>query len=200
MVKIRPLTDREARSSLVNRLSGTVDRVRQIATRLGARPYRVFLTWTRWTGSERGDGDEVLMLRREILPTPKVDSLDAVTFSIFHAGTIPAGSIKVTEISVAAFTEDQLRGLDSTDPCTCLKVVPPEFVAPDGAGLLDPWDFFYEVVEDQRAECTPERMRFRLLSKPFRRATNVDFLILLEKTTPNRTREDRSPFPSPGQR
>jgi hypothetical protein len=174
------------------------DSIRQIATNLGARPHRVFLNWTQWTGEERGDGNEILLLRREVLPTPRVDNLDAVTFSVFHAGTIPAGSVKVTEISLATFTEDQLRGLDSTDPATGKQVVPTAAVNLDGGGLLEPYDFFFEVVEDGRGDPKPERMRYRLLSKPFRRATKLDWLIMLERSSQDRTRGDRSVFGAPG--
>lgn len=157
------------------------------------------MNWTKWTGKERGAGDEVLILRREILPTPKVESLDSVTFSIFHAGTIPAGSVRVRDISVATFTEDTLRGLDSTDPATGGAAIPKNHVKRDGAGLLEPYDFFYEVVEDGRGEAEPVRDRYRLLSKPFREAGKVAWTILLERVGPDRTRDDRSPFPAPGQ-
>lgn len=186
MPKIRPLNPLQAKQSLANRLAPTIDRIRQLSTNLGIRPYRVFLTWTRWTGEVRGEGEELLAKQVEILPTPKVDSLDRVSFSLFAAGTLPVGSIQVSEISAAAFTEDVLTG--RAVPVLGEDEVPP------------PYEFFYEVVEDGRGDPDPVRNRFRLLTKPFRRAGKVDWTIMLEKEDADRDRDDRSAFALPGRR
>lgn len=183
--KIRPLSPDEAKRTLANKLGGLADRLRQKNTKFGIRPYRVFLTWTRFGGEERGEGHEKLIARAEILPTPKVSSLDSVTFSIFHAGTLPAGSIRIEEVSAVAFTEDMLRGL---------KVPTGAYLDPSEQQIPEPYDFFYEVVEDGRGDGEPARDRYRLLSKPFRRASKVDWTILLERVSPDRTREDKSAF------
>lgn len=185
MPKVRPLCRDEAIKSLANRLAPRIDRIRQIATNLGTRPYRVFLTWTTWTGTERGEGYEQVVRRTEILPTPLVASLDRLALTQFAAGTLPMGSVQVTEVS-ATLTEDLLTGRWVPEPHE--DEVPP------------PKDFFYEVVEDGRGDPEPVRWRFRLMSKPFRDAENVQWKLLLEKEDPDRSRDDRSPFAFPGRR
>lgn len=186
MARIRPLTPRQAVGSLVNRLGRVADRSRQIATTLGARPYRVFLTWTKWTGAERGEGEENMIYRVEILPTPKVISLDAIAISPYHGGTLPMGSFRVEEISICNFTEDILLG----------KALP-NIDLPFGEDAREkhipqPFEFFYEVVEDGRGDCPAKRVRCRPMNMPFRRADQADWTIMLERTSEDRTRDDKS--------
>lgn len=175
MPKVRPLTALQARRTLAHRLGPRVDRVRQIATNLGVRPYRVFLTWERWTGRERGEGKELLVRRTEILPTPKVEDLASVTFTPFAIGMIPVGSLRVSRISVAAFTQDLLTG----------KMVPKEHEE----HIPEPYEFFYEVVEDGRGDDPAARQKYRLLSAPYRKAGGVHWQIVLEKVSPDMGRD-----------
>lgn len=191
MGKIGPLTPEQAKKTLANKLGPLADRLRQKNTKFGIRPHRVFLTWTKFGGDERGEGHEKLLARLELLPTPRVDSLDSVTFSFFHAGTLPVGSIRVSEISVAAYTEDTLRGL---------KVPSGAYLDPAMTQIPEPYDFFYEVVEDGRGDDEPARERYRLLNRPFRRAGKVDWTLMLERTSPDRTRGDESEFGAGGDR
>jgi hypothetical protein len=181
-VRIRPLTPEQAKRSLANRLGRVADNVRQIATKLGARPFRVFLVWTRFPAEVRGEGGPDREVERvELLPTPEVKSLDAVTFSIFHAGTVPAGSVKLLGVSVHRYTFDQLTG----------KTVP-------GLGTVDqlpePWTFFYEVVEDGRGDNPPQRWKFRTLSYPVRLAENAEWTIMLERVSEDRGRDGLSKY------
>jgi hypothetical protein len=174
MPRIGPLTPAQAKATLAQRLGRVADNVRQIATILGARPYRVFLVWTKWSGQERGEGQEAEIRRVEILPTPRVANLDAITFSLYHAGTLPVGSVKVDRISVVSFSSDLLTG----------NYVPAEHED----FIPEPYEFMYEVVEDGRGDNPPTRSRFRLLSFPFRRATQVDWTIMLERVGEDRNR------------
>ncbi len=174
MAKIGPLSPEQAKKTLAHRFASKGDRLRQLYTRFGLRPHRVFLIWTKWSGEERGIGEETEMKRVEILPTPKVSSLDNVTFSYFHSGTLPVGSVKVEEISAATFTEDILRG--HTLPTGLVDHIP------------EPWNFFYEVVEDGRGDDPPVRPKFRLLNTPFRRAGKLDYTIMLERISEDRNR------------
>jgi hypothetical protein len=176
---VHPLTVPEARGSLANRLSRTADRVRQVATRLGARPYRLVLVWCRWTGDVRGEGEMQTFREMEILPCPKVATLDSVTFSVFHAGTIPAGSIKVTEVSTR-YTFDELQG--HMAPELHEDVIP------------QPWTFFYELREDGRGDALPIRQRFTLLTVPTRDAENVQWTLMLERRSEDRDREGKSQY------
>ena len=186
MARIRPLTPREAVNTFTNRIGRVADSSRQLATNLGLRSYRCFLTWTRWTGEERGEGREELFARVEILPTPRVLSIDSTSFSLFHGGTMPEGSLRVERISVCRFTEDILLG----------KALPHEDL-PFGESAKEkhvpqPFEFFWEVVEDGRGDCPAKRARFRPMNRPFRRAGSVDWTIVLERTSMDRTRDDES--------
>lgn len=167
MPKPRPLSPREAKRTLGARLSRVADRVRQIATNLGARPYRCFLVWTRWTGEERGEGAAVEVARTEILPTPMVESLDAVTRGPFASGAYPVGSVRLREVSLS-FAATLLEGKQ----------------LPDGSRvdtIPNPWDFWWELVEDGRHEVDPEPMKFRLLAPPVNDAENVQWILALER-------------------
>ena len=204
----RPRPLRNPSRSLAHRLGRVADSVRQIATDLGARPYRVFLTWTKWglnRESERGDGYERLVARCEILPTPLVTSLDGVSFSIFHAGTIPVGSVRVGEVSVRNFDEDVLRGLriprlewlevgscDECAPCRLPEVAELRGTAQDT--VAEPYRFFYEVVEDTRQQREPVRNTFRLLNKPNLVAENAEWTLMLQRVSYDQLRDGKSPF------
>lgn len=183
MPKPRPLTPYEAQHSIAHRFTRIGDRLRQFNTKFGLRPYRVFLVWVKWDGAERGEGNEREIQRTEILPTPLVESLDSVTFSFFHAGTLPVGSIKVSQISAGVFTEDMLRG----------RMIP---VAHEDS-VPEPFDFFYEVYEDGRGDPEPVRGRYRLLTTPMRRAGKLDWNLMLERVSPDPNRHGTTRF-SPG--
>src|SRR5581483_8497539 len=63
--------------TLIDQLTPTVDCLRDLQTQLGARQYEVTLVWTRWTGGERGVGDEYVVTALPMLPTPLVSDLDS---------------------------------------------------------------------------------------------------------------------------
>lgn len=194
MPKPAPLAN--PRRSLISRLSGqpgrigVVDKVRQIATKLGARPLRCFLVWTTWTGERRGEGEERLLIEKEILPTPVVGDPTAIARNPYSAGTLPVGTISVSEISSGQYSEDELRG----------------WKLPDGSPIDEVrMDFFWEVREDGRtAGKAPERRRFRVLGDVFLNAENVEFRVLLERSSEDMRRDGRpaggppAPFPVAG--
>ena len=177
-MKIRPLTPDQAKRSLAQRLTRVADNSRQIAVRLGVRSYRVYLTWTKWTGSETGEGHETIFKRVELLPTPLVKSLDNVSFSPFSAGVVPEGSLRLTGVSASRYNDEDLRGVSAFG--TALEV--PE-----------PYDFFYEVVEDGRGAKEPQRQRYQLLTQPMRDAESAQWTLMLERASQDRTRRDKSP-------
>lgn len=185
----KPLTPSQASHSLANRFGRTADRIRQFATKFGVRPYRVFLVWDRSTGEERGEGIEVEYRRIEILPTPKVESLDAVALSPHYAGVLPVGSIRVTRIS-SAFTGDILSG----------KAIPSGQAAPGvpfaiserGEHIQEPTAFYYELIEDGRGDPMPSRSKYRLAATPSRRAGKVDWLVVLERMSEDDNRAGQS--------
>ena len=179
MSKIGPLTPAQAKLTLAHRFTKLADNLRQLNTRFGLRPYRVFLIWTKWTGKERGEGDEMEVQRIEILPTPKVSSLDNVTFSLMHSGTVPVGSIRLEQVS-GQMTQDTLQGRKLHGGPEWVNHIP------------EPYSFFYELVEDGRGDDPGVRPKFRLLNVPFRRAGKVDWTLMLERISEDRDRQGKN--------
>lgn len=182
-MKPRPLSPDEARRTLLNRIGPKVDQVRQRAVQLGLRPYRVSLCWESYTGEERGEGYARELRRIEILPTPKVVSLDAVAMQQYSAGILPLGSIRLEKVSTT-FTQDQLTGRKFSN------VEKEDDVPPNVA-------FFYELQEDGRGDSPAERMKFRLASVPWRRPGRIEWNILLERVSEDRSRSGRSALAFP---
>lgn len=167
--KLRPLTQGEAKTSLAARLGRIHDRTRQVNVRLGFRPYRVFLVWTKWNGAERGEGVQEVMRRCELLPTPLVQDLSSVALSPYGAGVLPVGSVRIREVS-PRYSLELLMG----------RVYPEE----GEDQVPQPYDFFYEVVADGRhlkaGEKEP-RARFRVMATPFFDAENQEWSLVLER-------------------
>ena len=172
MPKPKSLQDIEAKNTLVQRLAPLADRLRQFNTKFGLRPYRVFLVWTLYSGQERGEGTEKEVKKVELLPTPKIASLDSLTNAIAAAGTLPAGTLRVTEVS-ATYNFDTLSGY--LFPLAKEKVP-------------DPYDFFYEVVEDGRHGGREQRRKFRLSAAPALDAENLWWVLMLEREGEDRDR------------
>lgn len=201
MPRPRPLSPEQARRTLAHRLAPRIDRVRQLATRLGIRPYRVWLVWTKWSGVERGEGTEREIGRIEILPTPKVRSLDNVAAQFFSGGVLPVGSIRLTEIS-ALYTQDQLTGLavppdpdfveDNVPPRRSTAIQVSESPKPSLRSLPEPFDFYWEVHEDGRGDDPPQHNKFRLAAWPHRDAGNVQWSVLLERISVDEGRDGMS--------
>src|ERR1700722_5033736 len=205
MARIRALSPEQAKRTLANKLGGLTDRVRQLATNFGVRPYRVFLRWTQWTGTERGEGQENVILTIEILSTPRLTNLDSLSFSFWHAGQIPVGSVRLDRISVASFTSDILLGkafpntaiLERYKECGMIPPAPPLVAPLPGMDprephIPEPYEFFYEIVEDGRGDNPAKRAKFRPMNQTMRRAGKVDWTIMLERVSQDRTRDDES--------
>ncbi len=177
MPKPRALNPQQAKGTLLARFGPRADRLRQLHTRFGARPYRVFLVWAQWTGNERGEGEEVEAARREILPTPKVSDLTSTQLSAFSGGTLPTGSIRVTEISTTLST-DVLTGR----------------MLPDAHEdhLPQAYDFYWELVEDGRLDRPALRSKYRHASTPFLDASRVQWSVVLERISEDNGRGGQS--------
>jgi hypothetical protein len=199
MPRPRPLTPDEAKRTLAARFGPRVDSLRQLNTRYGLRPYRVTLVWTKWTGSGRGAGKELPILEYEILPTPNVKSMDSVSFSIFHAGTVPVGSIRLTEVTLS-LTFDELNGhaMPRTEECECDREAVREWEEkkrqPHADQIPQPFDFFYELREDGRGDHEPVRLKYRLLNVPMREPGKVQWSLMLEKIAEDRNRDGTSAY------
>jgi len=194
----RLLTATEARNTLVARLGPTVNRLRQRLTNFGLRPQQVFLVWTRWTGPERGDGREVILKRVPILPLPKVEDLTGISLQFFSGGTLPVGSVRVTAIP-PTMSQDMLNGLLVPDDPTASFAsqaagkgpVNPAALSQSAGEVVQPYEFFWEIVDDGRSNegRPPVRQRFRPLSKAFRRAEEFDWAIVLERVSDDMKRD-----------
>lgn len=203
------LTADEASRTLVARLQPRVDRLRDIPTRFGLSPYNTYLVWTRWSGGERGEGTERILKRTQILPSPRVEDLTGISLQLFSAGTIPVGSVRVTRIS-GSYAQDVLMGLTvPPDPLGSRASfiagkgkVDPSALSVAADEVVDPYEFFYEIVEDGRSNQGREarRTRFRPLSNPFRRASEMDWSILLERVSEDMQRDGNPRTVLPGNR
>lgn len=191
MPKPRPLTPNEASRTLANRLGVRLaPRLRQLATRFGLRSTRVFLVWTRWTGEYRGEGTEEVFARVELLPTPKVSTLDSVSTQPYSAGKLPVGQLTVGLISLR-YTSEMLIGqiIPSSDEGGNPTVAPKRASADR---RVEPVDFFWELVEDGRGDNPPERERYRLLGGPNRDEGNVCWEATIERASEDFTRAGRT--------
>lgn len=99
--------------TLGQRLIPTVDRIRNLYTKFGLRPYNVSIIRTRWTGGRRGVGTEQVIFCAPITPTPLLSDMTSVTSVASPIGASEQGDVTLTQIS-GAYTEDQLYGLDQT--------------------------------------------------------------------------------------
>lgn len=198
MGKLRTLTAEQGKRTLAHRLTGMVDRVRQIVTEYGLRPYATYLVWTRWSGAERGEGIERVIRRTPLLPNPLVEDLTGVNLQPFAAGVLPVGSVRITRIS-QRYAQDLLMGL--VMPCDDEEafrrrlegqVEPYDPIAEAVAteSVPEPNEFFYELVEDGRSNDgrPPPRTRYRPFSAPFRDADQLGWTIVLERVSEDMAR------------
>jgi len=191
MPKPRALSSAEASRTLANRLGVRLaPRLRQLATRFGIRSNRVFLVWTRWTGEYRGEGDEKVIARVELLPTPDVSPETAVQGQPYSAGKLPVGQLTINLISLR-YTKEMLQGriIPSTDEGGN-PIVAPKRASDDVR--TEPTDFFWEVVEDGRGDNPPERDRYRLLGEPYHNEGNVCWQCTIERASEDFTRAGRT--------
>ena len=155
--------------SLVDEWNDTADEFRQLATDLGARPYRVFAVVVRHSGGTDGRGDPVVVQETELLPTPLVKSRGQRQ-DLKSAGKTERGHIELTEVS-PRYTEDQLQQMFHVKP------------------LLDGLEGFYEVRIDRRDGRAPRRRRYTLRGVPELDAENFQWVLKLQKQDGNRARD-----------
>lgn len=101
--------------ALIPSLVCVVDRVRDLKTQLGANQYSVHLIHTRWTGGERGVGEEYVFSDVELEPTPSVAAFSGLRSELTSIGIAESGSLMVSEIS-ARYEEDFLLGRINDEP------------------------------------------------------------------------------------
>ena len=167
-------TERQPARNLVYSIAPSIDVIRQIATDLGVRPYRVFMIHVQWTGARRGEGQPTEIARIEILPTPKVQDMAATTQVLQAMGLTEAGGLTVSQISLR-FTEDDLMGKTQ-------DLIDPEIRR---TGLRNA-EFFWEVVEARPTGPAPIPRRYVPADVPMRGSSG--WRITLTKQTGDRAR------------
>jgi hypothetical protein len=160
----------DAAGGLVASLGGCVDAIRDINTQFGARQYEVMLIWSKWSGGERGVGEEYVFKETKIEPTPKVGDLKSVSKELSAIGLEESGSLKVTEIS-PRYDEGFLLGRIDGE-------VPGEDV-----------NFYWEVRSVPREGAPVFRRRFFPKAAPGYDATKFQWTVSLIKADPDRTPE-----------
>lgn len=158
--------------------------MRQLNTKFGLRAERVFLVWQEWTGDVVGEGQPEVRARVELLPTPRVSSMNAISRRPYAVGVFPEGTLMVDQISAGAYTKDVLRGL---------RIPPDSTIAPraDVGQALNPVgvelandskvDFWWEIVEDGRGDEVPSRSRYRVFGTPERKEGSLYWAVVLQR-------------------
>lgn len=144
-------------------------------TVLGARQYKVSLVWTRWSGGERGVGQEAVVQTFEILPTPLVADLNRLSLDLTAIGLNEVGSVRVSELS-PRFNEDLLVGRD--------------VVVRAGDAIPDDMNFYWEIYYPNASAPGPRR-RFFPKSAPNKNPTKFEWTIDLVKSDEDRTRDEQ---------
>lgn len=164
-------------NSLARKLIPVADSLRQLKTDLGARPYRVRVVRTHWTGGQRGKGVEVESHVLELVPTPLVVDLNALQEMLSEVGTVEVGQVTISEIS-GRYTEDHLLGVDAS------------------GNAVSPSDSLYYELEIYRLDGqNGQRKRFQLASTPHYNATAFMWTVQLDASIVRRQRDGRPAAP-----
>jgi hypothetical protein len=159
--------NRQPQRSLLGGLSGVIDNARQLATDIGARPYRVFSVVVKWSGGDKGRGDPRVISELEFLPTPKTGT-ETLRSTLNSGGQADSGEIRVTEIS-PRYTEEEVHTMFHVQPL------------PKGH------EGWIEVTLDTRGGTAAQRRRFELAAPPYFDAENLQWIAKLRSEQQNRT-------------
>lgn len=158
--------------TLAHKLVGPANSLRNLLTVFGLRPYVVRLVRTRWSQGERGWGTEEVVEAIDLLPTPKVESLDTLDNVTQVVGSDEYGSLRVSQIN-GELTEDQICGR-----------------GPQGEPIPESDNFYWEIEFPNPSGMFPgERRRFELSGTPTFEAGKLQWVVQLVRAGENRTRE-----------
>jgi hypothetical protein len=154
--------------TLATKLIPVADKIRDLHTVFGGRVYTVSIYRTRWSGGSRGLGDETIIFKQDIRPTPRITDLGTLTQILNPTGLDESGTIQLSEIS-GRFTEDSLLGIDT-----------------EGREPLESDHVFYEIEFVGRPSV---RRRFGLRSAPNYKPYQFQWFITLQKLDEDRARD-----------
>jgi hypothetical protein len=146
---------------------GPVDQARLAAQRIGARPYRLFLVWSRSRGGEVGAGKEEGPCRYEVTPRPKVTGYAAIARNPTVIGVLSTGTVRVEELPLW-LTWANLTGAEHPT------------AGPMG-GPKDGVHFWYEIDVDEGRDPTFPAQRFRRSAEPERDEERAQWILMLER-------------------
>ena len=158
--------------TLAQKLIPIADNVRNLYTRFGLRTYKVRIVRVRWSGGKRGRGVAHVSSTLDILPTPRVQDLSALTEVLEPIGVDESGVLTVSEIS-GRYTDDQLR-----------------YLSDDGDQPGPDEEVFYEIEYPQPDGYGGDVIRrFTLRGAPDYSASRYQWTIRLERSQEDRTRQ-----------
>jgi hypothetical protein len=153
--------------TLAQKLIPVADRVRDLFTKFGMRPYKVRVVRVRWSSGQRGVGTPVIEAALDLLPTPLVQDLTTMTEIVQPIGLDEVGVISVSEIS-GRFTDAQLRVMKE-----------------DGQAPGPDEEVFYEI-EFPKPDGSSDKRRFYLRAAPHYFAGKFYWQVRLEKAHADR--------------
>lgn len=161
--------ERSARAA--GRLGRLWDKARDLKAKAGLRPYSVAIVRARSAaGRRRGDGVFDVVGEWQILPTPKVSGMGALSELLNSDQLREMGTIMLSEISIS-YTEDMLLGR-----------------GPDGVAIGQDETVFYEVRWLAPNGSVTQRRRFVSSSPPDLRAESAEWVITLTRAPHDRER------------
>jgi hypothetical protein len=162
----------ECYSHSLGRLAiGVADRLRNLNTKFGMRPYVVRWVRSAWSGGIRSRGEESILCVETILPVPLLLDLKTLVRVVNPIGIDENGGVMVTEIS-GCYTEEHLRGLDD-----------------DGTSIPADQNFYYEI-EFLRADGRPsDKRRFFPSGAPEYVPDDFCWTLKLERQRQDRRRD-----------
>lgn len=157
--------------TLARRFVPLADKLRDLMTKFGLRPYKVRIMRVKWSGGQRGVGAPTIVSEIHILPTPLISDLTSLQEIVHPTGLCEHGSIQLSEVS-GTFTDDDLMGRDKDG-------------APPGADD----EVFYEIEFPRPDGLASTRRRFYMTSPPHYHAGRLQWIIRLEKSHEDRDRD-----------
>lgn len=163
-------TSQQLNKTLARRFIPLADRLRDLMTKFGLRPYKVRIIRVKWSGGQRGVGAASVVGEVHILPTPLISDLTGLQEIVQPVGLDEIGTILLSEVS-GTFTEDDLMGRGS-----------------DGSAIAADDEVFYEIEFPRPDGKASTRRRFTVNSAPHYYAGKLQWQVRLDKAHEDRDR------------